>query len=55
MKKTTLDIPEQLRPAMKGVERQKKADILTKLCPLMPPNRVVFWETLAESAAADEE
>ena len=31
MKKTMLGIPEQLRPAMKGVEWQKRADILTKL------------------------
>ena len=54
MKKTTLGIPQQLRPAMKGVGRQKKADILTKLCPLMPPNRRVFWESLAESAEDEE-
>ncbi|XP_044024086.1 uncharacterized protein LOC122862640 [Siniperca chuatsi] len=54
MKKTSLDIPEQLRPAVKGVGRQKKADILTKLCPLMPPYRRVFWESLAESAADEE-
>lgn len=54
MKKTTLHILEHLRPAVKGVGKQKKADILTKLCPLMPLNRQVFWESLAESAADEE-
>ncbi|XDV25699.1 hypothetical protein PO909_029572, partial [Leuciscus waleckii] len=48
MKKVTLEYPGQLRPGDKGVEREKKMDIISKLCPMMPPNRRHFWENLAE-------
>ncbi|KAM9332804.1 uncharacterized protein KZ484_017945 [Pholidichthys leucotaenia] len=46
--KMTLEFPGQLRPGDKGIEKQKKFDIVSKLCPLMPPNRRQFWENLAE-------
>ena len=52
MKKATLDFPERLRPGEKVVEKQKKGDIITKLCPLMPPNSQVFWRNLAEIGRA---
>jgi hypothetical protein len=37
-----------MRLGDKGVEREKKMDIISKLCPMMPPHRRHFWENLAE-------
>ncbi|CAL8289877.1 unnamed protein product [Arctogadus glacialis] len=48
MKKVTLEYPGQLRPGDKGVEREKKMDIIAKICPMVPPHRRHFWENLAE-------
>jgi len=47
--------PGKLRPADRGVPKAKKADILSKLCSLMPPNRRLFWENLPETDCPDED
>ncbi|KAL2102709.1 hypothetical protein ACEWY4_001877 [Coilia grayii] len=46
--KATLDFPPQLRPGDKGVEKEKKREIISKLVPLMPESRRQFWVALAE-------
>jgi len=42
------------RTAPRGICCGKKADIIAKLCPLMPVNRQQFWKTLPESATASD-
>ncbi|CAJ1084251.1 uncharacterized protein LOC122862640 [Xyrichtys novacula] len=53
--RTRLSVPELLRPADRGVGRKKKAEILRKLCPLLPERSRMFWEGLTESAEEEEE
>lgn len=36
-----------------GVLKEKKDDIIQKLCPLMPPSRRQFWQDLSEEISAD--
>ncbi|KAK9976963.1 hypothetical protein ABG768_018784 [Culter alburnus] len=48
MKKVTMEYPKEKRAGDKGIEREKKWEIITKLCPMMPLNRRQFWENLAE-------
>lgn len=38
----SLDIPEKLRSDGRGVPPDKKSDIISNLCPLMPENRREF-------------
>lgn len=40
--------------APRGICTAKKADIVAKLCPLMPANRQQFWTMLPESATASD-
>ncbi|KAJ8364805.1 hypothetical protein SKAU_G00136360 [Synaphobranchus kaupii] len=54
-KKFQLKMPTALRPQDRGVEEAKKSDIITKLCPLMPPNRRVFWCSLPVSNIVEDE
>ena len=42
-----LRVPQKDRP--RGVTRSKKHDILKKIGPMMPKNRMPFWENLDES------
>ncbi|KAF4109203.1 hypothetical protein G5714_010276 [Onychostoma macrolepis] len=39
----------------RGVEEVKKRDIICNLCPLMPPNRRVFWYSLPVSNVVEDE
>ena len=41
------------RSGPRGIPQQKKDDILTKLCNLMPPSRHAFWQNLPTSNAPD--
>lgn len=43
-----MEYPKEKRAGDKGIEREKKWEIITKLCPMMPLNRRQFWENLAE-------
>jgi len=55
LKKTYKPVnPCPLRSAPRGIPSVKKKDILTKLCPLMPENRCVFWKELPENDSADD-
>lgn len=38
----------------KGVSREKKAEMIKKLTPIMPKNRKVFWENLYVSTEMNE-
>lgn len=33
--------------APRGISREKKQDLISKLCPIMPENRRAFWNSLA--------
>lgn len=55
MKKFSLKVPTLLRPQNRGVEEVKKTDIICNLCPLMPPNRRVFWYSLPVSNVVEDE
>lgn len=55
MKKFSLKVPTLLRPQNRGVEEVKKRDIICNLCPLMPPNRRVFWYSLPVSNVVEDE
>ncbi|KAG8324927.1 hypothetical protein J6590_079853 [Homalodisca vitripennis] len=41
------------RTSPRGVNKEKKQDIIKKLVPLMPPNRHGFWVDLAVSEEPD--
>lgn len=45
-------IPDTIRESPRGIPDSKKADIVTKLCPLMPASRRVFWEKLSTAMSA---
>jgi len=46
--------PGMMRSFPRGVSSGKKRDILTKLCPLMPLNRHVFWKNLPENDTVED-
>ena len=41
-----LEVPPMLRENERGIQAAKKADIIRKLCPLMPVTRRNFWINL---------
>lgn len=41
--------PPKALPYPRGISKQRKENILTKLLEVIPSNRCVFWETLRES------
>lgn len=45
--------PQPIRPESRGIPVAKKGDIITKLCPLMPENRRVFWDQLLFTEMSD--
>ncbi|KAF4115101.1 hypothetical protein G5714_002590 [Onychostoma macrolepis] len=53
--KTLDDHIESFHPCNRGVEEVKKRDIICNLCPLMPPNRRVFWYSLPVSNVVEDE
>lgn len=50
----SLDIPEKLRSDARGVPPDKKSDIISNLCPLMPENRREFWLQLPTTDGVDD-
>lgn len=55
LKRFELEVPTLLRPQDRGVEEAKKRNIIHNLCPLMPPNRRVFWSSLPVSNVVEDE
>ena len=48
-----LEVPQKLRENGRGIPVAKKADIMSKLCPMMPASRRLFWESLIEDNNAE--
>ncbi|KAL7388555.1 hypothetical protein ABVT39_016167 [Epinephelus coioides] len=55
LKRFELKVPTLLQPQDRGVGEAKKRDIIHNLCPLMPPNRRVFWSSLSVSNVVEVE
>lgn len=54
LNKFPLTIPITLRPQDRGIEEDKKRDIINKLVPLMPPTRRLFCNSLPTSSTDEE-
>lgn len=51
---TNANIPQPMRERDRGIAPAKKADIVQKLCPLMPANRRPFWKALVTSDVPED-